>query len=511
MKEEEFNDILNKYCDGTATDAEFQKLESAIKEDEALRRQYLSFMNLDSALRSEAEKADLAEPVQVKQLNPIFKVLVGLAAAIVILLGLNLTYLFKNNRAIDGDYAEGEPVQKGVAIVTKSINISGANQILENGTAVEQGELRFASGIIQLEMFSGVTLLIEGPARLNIHDVMNLSCYEGQIRARVSEQAQGFSIKTGDAKLVDLGTEFGITVNNEGKTDVFVYEGEVDFYPESSEKRNLKTNEALTWHNKKITEAAIDNSLMTFQSVEDIHSKFTNKKLDSWKEYAESIRNRKDVVLFYGFDDYSKWSRTILNEVENAASSTNGAIIGCKWSEGRWPGKGALEFKNTSDRIKLNIPGEYKNMTFSCWVRIEGFDRWLSSLLLTDDYKEGALHWQLSDSGEIILGARRNGNTFSKRVIFPEDLGRWLHIATVYNAEKREVVHFLNGKPVIRDQIEHLQTIHLGNSEIGNWYCRPGTNHAVRSLNGRLDEFIIFSSALSDEEVKNMYLRGIPQ
>ena len=99
---------------------------------------------------------------------------------------------------------------------------------------------------------------------------------------------------------------------------------------------------------------------------------------------------------------------------------------------------------------------------------------------------------QLSDEGEIILGAQRNGNTFSPKVIQPEDLGRWIHVATVYNSKKKEVVHFLNGEVVKRAQIKRLQKIVLGNSEIGNWHCDPNTGNAIRSLNGRLDEFISF-------------------
>ena len=510
MNNEEFQDLLNKYCNGTASKEEFEKFEKTILKNEDLRREYLSFMNLDTALRNEAEKFDTAPQESTKSIKPMIKIVIALAAAIVILLSLNLTYLLKNNKQFQADASTEEPLQRGIAVVTKSINISNPNVSLSEGSTIEQGKLEFEKGLIQLEMFSGVTLIIEGPAKVDLKDTMNLVCDQGKIRAKVPEQAHGFQIITKDAKIVDLGTEFGVDVNSSGKSNLYVYEGEVEFHPEKNNMKNLKTNQAVSWSKSEIKDIPVDNSIISFQNIESSHQTYTGEKLSQWRQYAKRIRDRDDLVLFYSFETENKWSRALNNESIKTQGQMTGAIIGSKWTEGRWPGKGALEFKNTSDRVRVNIPGEYKDMTFSCWVRIEGFDRWLSSLLLTDHYKKGDLHWQLSNEGEIILGANRNGNTFSPKIIKPEDLGRWIHVATVYNSKAKEIVHYLNGKPVFRDPIERLQTITLGNSEIGNWHCRPNTDNAIRSLNGRLDEFIIFSSPLSDTDILDIYKSGTP-
>ncbi|MCM8541363.1 MAG: FecR domain-containing protein [Lentisphaeraceae bacterium] len=510
MNNEDFKNLLNKYCNGNASVEEFSALEKAMLDNEDLRREYLSFMNLDTALRNEAEKATSDESEIKNTVKPIIKMAIALAAAIIILLCVNLSYLLKNNQQIQADASTDEPLQRGIAIVTKSINIDQSNINLSEGSTIEQGRLEFDKGLLQLEIFSGVTLIIEGPAKIDLKDTMSLYFSLGKIRAKVPEQAHGFQINTRDAKVIDLGTEFGIQVGDSGQTNLFVYEGEVELHQNRSSKKSLLSNEGLSWKGEDLKEIPLDDSIISFQNMEAAHISSSSKKLEQWNSYAKSIKSRDDLVLFYSFDSENKWSRSLKNESLKTKNSMNGAIVGCQWTQGRWPGKGALEFKNISDRVRVNIPGEYKNMTFSCWVRVEGFDRWLSSLLLTDFYKEGDLHWQLSNEGEIILGAQKNGNTFSPKVIKPEDLGRWIHVATVYNAEKKEIVHFLNGKVVIRDQIEKLQTITLGNSEIGNWHCNPHTGHAIRSLNGRLDEFIIFSSPLSDKEIQDIYQQGTP-
>ena len=39
---------------------------------------------------------------------------------------------------------------------------------------------------------------------------------------------------------------------------------------------------------------------------------------------------------------------------------SDGTVVGCQWTEGRWPGKKALEFQQVSDRVRLKMPGEFE-------------------------------------------------------------------------------------------------------------------------------------------------------
>ena len=89
-------------------------------------------------------------------------------------------------------------------------------------------------------------------------------------------------------------------------------------------------------------------------------------------------------------------------------------------------------------------------------------------------------------------------------------MGQWLHIATIYDHDMATVTHYLNGMPIHSGAIPKTQIIELGNSEIGNWNHHRTANKDIRSFNGRMDEFIIFSSALSSEEIKIMYEKGKP-
>ena len=57
-----------------------------------------------------------------------------------------------------------------------------------------------------------------------------------------------------------------------------------------------------------------------------------------------------------------------------------------------------------------------------------------------------------------------------------------------------------------------VPTIRIGNAQIGNWGLPTKTDpeFAVRNLNGRLDEFSIFSTTLSPAEIQSLYQSGKP-
>jgi hypothetical protein len=49
---------------------------------------------------------------------------------------------------------------------------------------------------------------------------------------------------------------------------------------------------------------------------------------------------------------------------------------------------------------------------------------------------------------------------------------------------------------------------------LGNWNARSGSNpepSLIRNLSGSLDEFELFGRALSDAEIRELYLKGKPE
>jgi hypothetical protein len=102
------------------------------------------------------------------------------------------------------------------------------------------GTLELTSGRITVEFTSGVAMEVSGPAVLEIASDMLVRLISGQATADVPRWARGFTITTPDVEVVDLGTRFGVAARPGGKTDVVVFEGEVDLHPVHSEEARFQ-------------------------------------------------------------------------------------------------------------------------------------------------------------------------------------------------------------------------------------------------------------------------------
>lgn len=97
------------------------------------------------------------------------------------------------------------------------------------GWEVKAGHtLRLKSGLARLVFSSGAEVLLEGPVTFTAETADSGRLRRGKLVARAeTDQAQGFTIRTPTAQIVDLGTEFGVTVDEQGRTETHVFAGHV--------------------------------------------------------------------------------------------------------------------------------------------------------------------------------------------------------------------------------------------------------------------------------------------
>jgi hypothetical protein len=241
--------------------------------------------------------------------------------------------------------------------------------------------------------------------------------------------------------------------------------------------------------------------------LEEAHQK---RRYESWLANSRELRSDPAVVVYYGFDEPNTWERSLKDSV----GGHHGAVVGCLWCPGRWPGKVALEFKRLSDRVRIDVPGEFQQLTLAAWVRVEGLNQWLSSLMLTDGWEPGEVHWQINAKGQLILGVLLGGGPDdghrSPTVLEPKDLGRWVHLATTYDSRRNVVTHYVNGARVSQGSLPVATTVKIGSANIGNWTAPPTYHEPTRSLNGRIDEFVILKRAMTEQEIARVYEIGKP-
>jgi len=86
------------------------------------------------------------------------------------------------------------------------------------------------AGEIQVMFKSGAEVTLYAPAMMEAISPTRGRAIRGRLAADVSDGAQGFTIQTPQATVVDLGTVFGVEVGDEGATDVVVFKGAVDLH-----------------------------------------------------------------------------------------------------------------------------------------------------------------------------------------------------------------------------------------------------------------------------------------
>lgn len=426
-----------------------------------------------------------------------------------------------------------EATSSGVAQLTRLVEVQWAarQQPLEIGDSLQPGRLAIQAGYAQVEFFCGATVVIEGPAELDLKTATLARVHSGRLRAHVPPAARGFSLEVDDMKVVDLGTEFGLNVSPDG-ADLQVFDGEVELQPAEAEKRLLTTGEAI----QRNEQGEIESTAITPERFLDINALEARAggqrtaRYEAWKSWSDQARRDRRLIAYYAFDQEGGWQRTLPSSLEPANEELNGAVVGARRVAGRWPEKTGLEFKRPGDRVRVQIPGEYGSLTFACWVKIDSLDRWYNSLFLTDNYNQGEPHWQILNTGQLFFSVRRRPDDKSQvvdphgpahqKVLSPPFWkpslsGRWLHLATTYDVDAGRTRHYLNGQVIHEESIAEellVETTRIGAASIGNWSIptRPDAEFAIRNLNGSLDEFAIYSAALAPDEIKEMYQHGKP-
>lgn len=408
-----------------------------------------------------------------------------------------------------------------VAVIAESIDaVWEGLPLLRSGSPLSAQRLKLVRGVAQLEFVSGANVIVEAPADFEIESPMSLSCTAGKFRTHVPQQAIGFVMHTPEQRVVDLGTEFAVEVGS-GWTQVHVLDGEIrleDPSPKDADSRDeriLGVGQGVSRDSQGREQpiAAANDRFIGRQQFSEMSNFATEERRKEWESTYHRHATDSNALLCFGFEGAEPWERVLRQEGRGEADRLEGAVVGCRWSEGRWPWKQALEFKRTSDRVRMYVPGEYDSVTFSCWIRVDGFDRWLSAIVLTDGHELGEPHWQFTETGQLLLGVKsgqKSSEYLSPSVLQLADLGRWLHLACVYDGPGGVVTHYLDGQAVHIQEIEQPTKLRFGDTEIGNWTSKAFLDHTVRSLNGRIDELILYKAALNEVEVAELYQSGRP-
>ncbi len=127
-----------------------------------------------------------------------------------------------------------------VARVTKlaAVEWSRKDGGLAEWARVEEGqEIGLKSGMAELTFDCGAQMVVRGPAKLTVLGPLKVKVASGRFTTRVGKDARGFTLVTPSGRVIDLGTEFGLMLDDRGGMSVAVFEGIVDIeYANSKQK-----------------------------------------------------------------------------------------------------------------------------------------------------------------------------------------------------------------------------------------------------------------------------------
>jgi hypothetical protein len=529
----ELHELLNGLVEKNLPPKKLKKLESWLLESPDARREYVSFMDMSSSLAHYAEEIvtdeDESDQQDTSSANTIIQfVRPSLAIAALLVIGFTLINFWSSNpystKPIQSETTISEksspveiPNESVFAVLTHTVGVKwgeGTDGPPALGQTLDLSKLEVESGLAQLEFIRGSTVILEGPVSFEIKGSNEGSLQRGKLRANVPAVAKGFSVDLPHGRLVDLGTEFGLHVHDGGSTEIFVYKGRVryDGLPNTDKafSHEISSGEALfvdpyghpSWIEMP-SEPFMGTADLAFISMEQSQNRYS-----SWVSLSEEIAKSSDTLLYYSFDNHAPWSRT-LNDLSNQA---NGAVVGCKWTDGRWPGKGALGFSRKNDQVRLDFPSHHPALTLGAWVSLNVLGQHPSPIISSDSTSNGAASWYVNSKGMLVLELNVNGKPkrYESAVAFrKERLGRWMHVSTTFDPVSKMVTHYVNGRSFSREKIVTAIPLYFGSSLLGN-FSKNSLVKSKRSIQGKIDEFVLFKEAFDEDAVRRLFEIGCP-
>lgn len=508
------DELLGRLCDGGLDAEQTARLRELLRAPAAQQR-YVEYLALHEALRARLSPGGARVPLALPDARSArfgpgttggmararrrgarwgSVGLVALAAAVALLV------------VVRGDSRRGgAPAPSGgIAVVTATAEARWAadGMAVQAGVPLSPGRLALAAGLAQLDLYSGATLVLEGPAALELHDARSLRVLHGRARVRASPRARGLRISLPEGQVVDLGTEFAVAVPGQGQgaSEVHVVDGAIVWRGGEQELR-LEGGQGLVLD--AAGARAVPAAVQGFADPARLSAAASAAHARA-EERRDALRARlradPATLLYLDFDPRASgpWGRLAVNLATGPLRAEDGAIVGCGTSLGRWPDKPALEFKRPSDRVLVDVPGQHASFTLAAWVRFDGLDHDYNAFLHTDGWEEGDVHAHVQPSGELVLDLFGRERLRSRRRIGRADFGRWIHLAWTWDAEARRVSLYVDGVLDAHLPIAGAAPVRFGPAQIGNW------DRQHRNLNGQLDELLLSARALSAAEIAEL-------
>jgi len=394
---------------------------------------------------------------------------------------------------------------------------------IERDARLLPGRYRLNSGAAEIRFRSGARFIVEAPAEMELSNQNGARLLSGQASGFVPPEARGFTVITPSLTLVDLGTAFGLKVPPVGSAEAHVFEGEVSVDADAGGKRSLVRGEAVRVTSSGYTDIpSRPEDFLTAEGLAARDSAVAQRHLAQWQSLSERLSRDPTTLVHFTCEGQERYDTVLLNHaVSRHADAHTAMIIGATWGEGRWPGKSAISFRESGDRVRFEVPGKYKTLTLFASICLESLPHNFNALLMTENHALGDLRWQLFNEGNLALALRTGPASDDQRfetvktqpIMAGAMLGRWVTLASVLDTQAGTITHYVDGEVVEQGTLERKTEAQLNAMELGNWGIQlddprwtwtkaGGPAFYDRHFVGRIDQFALLSRALTPQEIR---------
>jgi len=345
----QFRRWVSAWCDGIIGADEFQHLQSALAADGEARQMFFIMMHIHARLQGQSMVRDhltslvpppsiplpmvngvattlpLAQPptfLQFRRFKLWPRARHSLTWAAVLLIAALVWGLSRwihpagrptinnPNIAASGDSKQDGELQPAPLDVAKVTDCSDDCQwYFDQGSQSRRGiaegvragdTIRVTSGRVKLLFTSGTEVTLHAPGLFQVISDMRTRVLLGKVTARIAKGAEGFSVMTPRGTVIDLGTEFGLEVNERGATDLVVFKGAVNFDyvgqdTDTACRQRLQTGEGLHLDASGTPSRIVS---ITDQLYSESPSR-TQHRLPLITEVSDNIQRERDAWNYY--------------------------------------------------------------------------------------------------------------------------------------------------------------------------------------------------------------------
>lgn len=529
----ELRELVRAVCEETLTARQRDRLEQLLRADEAARMFYVAHVDMSARIQfmfrgqfdaqgdaisegdgSSKRLARGRSAVPLGALGSAGQWIAARSLSAWLLLAIAIggtalvTYVHREGEDISPKMPRVAQAAPWVATLDLAVDAQwdGPPPTTPNPLFLAGSELRLKKGLAKLSFSCGAIMLLEGPAVLQFESDLVVVLHSGKMSAEVPEQAIGFTVRTPRANIVDLGTAFGASVDEHGRTEVQVFKGKVDTEVrdpsgQSSRFVQLSEGESLNIGDAKEAVVALSTNPKAFPRLPALSPA---ELWNQWQMNRNRLLSDKDLVAYWSFDE--KDARDLSSNHNDASpmnspvySSEVPAILGGGFCLDVSAGPKFLQVPHSQS---LNINDE---LTVAFWVRggnqQQDWARIISKAGMMNS--SGWVIHRACDMNQVraVVGnqTHRNQSVADVKGVYDK---QWHHLVFVLNRGSWQT--YLDGAFHSHGTYNHNEGLANKSELIIGAAGQDQMMVGSLDFEGQIDELCIFRRALSADEVRRI-------